>query len=44
LHSLGFTNEEILSTHPDNMVRDNQEFYNRKKIFLQNYIGKLHSL
>jgi radical SAM superfamily enzyme YgiQ (UPF0313 family) len=44
LHSLGFTNEEILSIHPDKMVRNNQEFYNRKKVFLQTYIDKLNSL
>ena len=44
LHSLGFTNEEILTTHPDKMVRDNPEFHFRKKAFLQTYIDKLNSL
>jgi hypothetical protein len=44
LHSLGFTNEEILSTHPDKMVRDNQEFHSRKMKFLNEYLEKITSL
>lgn len=44
LHSLGFTNEEILSTHPDKMVKNNPEFHNRKKKFLNDYLKKLTNL
>ena len=44
LHSLGFTNEEILTTHPDKMTKYNPEFHSRKKIFLQTYVEKLNNL
>lgn len=44
LHNLGFTNEEILNTNADKLVKNNPDFYNRKKAFLQTYVTKLLSL
>ena len=44
LHSLGYTNEEIMSTHQDSLVRDNPDFKQRKKKFLDEYWNKIISL
>lgn len=43
LHSLGYTNEEILSTHQD-VFNTSDDFKNRKQEFINKYITKMYAL
>ena len=42
LHSLGYTNEEIISQH-QNTIKDSDEFKLRKNHFIQNYFNALRT-
>lgn len=44
LHTLGYTNEEIMSQHQDRIVKNNPDFTARKKKFLNEYWQKITNL
>jgi radical SAM superfamily enzyme YgiQ (UPF0313 family) len=44
LHTLGYTNEEIMNTHQDLLVRNSEEFRQRKQQFLTAYWNKIINL
>ena len=44
LHGLGYTNEEIMGQHQDRIVKNNPDFTQRKKKFLNEYWQKIINL